>query len=149
MIILLFYYCRFWWWSLATSTSLISVKYWLYYACTINYTMYIQLTIKNCRFLLPGQWRASSTLCHRITVYSEGQLSGTTCPHFSYVNICSLLARRRGSYPVQRVYWSVHAFDWQLLATASCVMWYARGQKLQKLWLKLSFSIKYYSVPVS
>ena len=81
------------------------------------------------------------SIVHRITIYTEGPLRGTTCLHLSYANICSLLARRRSSQPVQRVYWSVHAIDWQSLARASCVMRYARRQKLQRFRQESDFCI--------
>ena len=40
-----------------------------------------------------------------------------------------IVARRRSSLPVQRVYWQIHAIDWQLLERVSCVMRYIREDR--------------------
>ena len=53
---------------------------------------------------------------------TEGPLSGATCPRFFYAKICSLLARRRRSQPVQRVYWPENVIDWLGKWRPTCVM---------------------------
>jgi hypothetical protein len=47
---------------------------------------------------------------------------------FFHAKICSLLARRRSSQPVQRVYWPENIIDWLGKWRPTCVMWHARGQ---------------------
>jgi hypothetical protein len=65
---------------------------------------------------------------------------------FIYVKICSLLARRRSSQPVQRVYWPENVIDWLGEWQPTCVMRHARGQKLQSFRRKWPFCMDLYSV---
>jgi hypothetical protein len=44
-----------------------------------------------------------------------------------YAKICSLMARRRSSQPVQRVYWPENVIDWLGKWRPTCVMRHARG----------------------
>ena len=53
--------------------------------------------------------------------------------------ICSLLARRQNSQPVQRVYWPGNVIDWLGKWRPTCVMRHARGQKLQSFRRKWPF----------
>ena len=76
---------------------------------------------------------------------TEGPLSGATCPRFFYAKICSLLARRRSSQPVQRVYWPENVIDWLGKWRPTCVMRHARGQKLQSFRRKWPFYMDLYS----
>ena len=80
---------------------------------------------------------------------TEGPLSGATCPRFFYAKICSLLARRRSSQPVQavqRVYWPENVIDWLGKWRPTCVMRHARGQKLQSYRRKWPFYMDLYSM---
>jgi hypothetical protein len=63
-----------------------------------------------------------------------------------YAKICSLLARRRSSQPVQRVYWPENVIDWLGKWRPTCVMRHARGQKLQSFRRKWPFCMDLYSV---
>ena len=65
---------------------------------------------------------------------------------FFYAKIYSLLARRRSSQPVQRVYWPENVIDWPEQWRTACVMLYARGHKLQSFRRKLPFCMDHYSV---
>ena len=65
---------------------------------------------------------------------------------FFYAKICSLLARRRSSQPVQRVYWPENVIDWLGKWRPTCVMRYARGQKLQSFRRKWPFCMDLYYV---
>ena len=66
---------------------------------------------------------------------------------FFYAKICSLLARRQSSQPVQRVYWPENVIDWLGKWRPTCVMRHARGQKLQSFRRKWPFYIDLYSMP--
>ena len=63
-----------------------------------------------------------------------------------YAKLCSLLARRRSSQPVQRAYWPENVIDWLGKWRPTCVMRYACGHKLQRFRLKISFWSHRYSV---
>ena len=65
---------------------------------------------------------------------------------FCYAKICSLLARRRSSQPVQRVYWPENVIDWLGKWRPTCVMRHARGQKLQSFRRKWPFYMDLYSM---
>ena len=65
---------------------------------------------------------------------------------FFYAKICSLLARRRSSQPVQRVYWPEDVIDWLGKWRPTCVMRHARGQKLQSFRRKWPFYMDLYSM---
>ena len=65
---------------------------------------------------------------------------------FFYAKICSLLARRRSSQPVQRVYWPENVIDWLGKWRPTCVMRHARGQKLQSFRRKWPFYMDLYSM---
>ena len=67
---------------------------------------------------------------------------------FFYAKICSLLARRRSSQPVQRVYWPENVIDWLGKWRPTCVMRHARGQKLQSFRRKWPFYMNLYSMPL-
>ena len=58
---------------------------------------------------------------------------------FFNAKICSLLARRRSSQPIQRVYWPENVIDWLGKWRPTCVMRHARGQKLQSFRRKWPF----------
>jgi hypothetical protein len=65
---------------------------------------------------------------------------------FFYAKICSLLARRRSSQPVQRVYWPENVIDWLGKWRPTCVIRHARGQKLQSFRRKWPFYMDLYSM---
>ena len=65
---------------------------------------------------------------------------------FFYAKICSLLARRRSSQPVQRVCWPENVIDWLGKWRPTCVMRHARGQKLQSFRRKWPFYMDLYSM---
>jgi hypothetical protein len=67
---------------------------------------------------------------------------------FFYAKICSLLARRRSSQPVQRVYWPENVSDWLGKWRPTCVMRHARGRKLQSFRHKWPFYMDLYSMPL-
>ena len=66
---------------------------------------------------------------------------GCNVSSFFYAKIYSLLARRRSSQPVQRVYWPENVIDCPEQRQTTCVMRYAWGHKLQRFWCKLPFCI--------
>jgi hypothetical protein len=63
--------------------------------------------------------------------------------------ICSLLARRRSSQPVQRVYWPKNVIDWLGKWRPTYVMRHARGQKLQSFRRNWPFYMDLYSMPMT
>jgi hypothetical protein len=65
---------------------------------------------------------------------------------FFYAKICSLLARRQSSQPVQHVYWPENVIDWLGKWRPTCVMRHARGQKLQSFRRKWPFYMDLYSM---
>ena len=65
-----------------------------------------------------------------------------------YAKLCSLLARRRSSQPVQRAYWPENVIDWLGKWRPTYVMRYACGHKLQRFRLKISFWSHHYSVTI-
>jgi hypothetical protein len=70
-------------------------------------------------------------LGHRIKISNRRATQRCNVSAFFYAKICSLLARRRSSQPVQRVYWPENVIDWLGKWRPTCVMRHARGQKLQ------------------
>ena len=60
--------------------------------------------------------------------------------------IYSLLARRRSSQPVQRVYWPENVIYWPEQWRTACVMQYARRHKLQSFRCEWDFCMYPYSV---
>ena len=68
---------------------------------------------------------------HRIKISNRRATQRCNVSSFFYAKICSLLARRRSSQPVQRVYWPENVIDWLGKWRPTCVMRHARGQKLQ------------------
>ena len=71
------------------------------------------------------------SLWHRIKISNRRATQRCNVSSFFYAKICSLLARRRSSQPVQRVYWPENVIDWLGKWRPTCVMRHARGQKLQ------------------
>ena len=70
-------------------------------------------------------------LRHRINISNRRATQRCNASSVFYAKICSLLARRRSSQPVQRVYWPENVIDWLGKWRPACVMRHARGQKLQ------------------
>ena len=87
-------------------------------------------------------------LYHRIKISNRRATQQCNVSAFFYAKICSLLARRRSSQPVQRVYWSENVIDWLGKWRPTCVMRHARGQKLQSFRRKWPFYIDLYSMPI-
>ena len=88
------------------------------------------------------------TQCHRIKISNRRATQRCNVSAFFYAKICSLLARRRSSQPVQRVYWPENVIDWLGKWRPTCVMRHARGQKLQSFRRKWPFYMNLYSMPV-
>jgi hypothetical protein len=88
---------------------------------------------------------------HRIKMSNRRATQRCNVSAFFYAKICSLLARRRSSQPVQRVYWPENVRDWLGRWRPTCVMRHARGQKLQSFRRKWPFYIymDLYSMPLS
>jgi hypothetical protein len=84
---------------------------------------------------------------HGIKISNRRATQRCNASSFFYAKICSLLARRRSSQPVQRVYWPENVIDWLGKWRPTCVMRHARGQKLQSFWRKWPFCMDIYSVP--
>ena len=59
---------------------------------------------------------------HRIKISNRRATQRCNVSAFFYAKICSLLARRRSSQPVQRVYWPGHVIDWLGKWRPTCVM---------------------------
>jgi hypothetical protein len=68
---------------------------------------------------------------HRIKISNRRATQRCNVSTFFYAKICSLLARRRSSQPVQRVYWPENVIDWLGKWQPICVMRHAQGQKLR------------------
>jgi hypothetical protein len=68
---------------------------------------------------------------HRIKISNRRATQRYNVSAFFYAKICSSLARRRSSQPVQCVYWPENVIDWLGKWRPTCVMRHARGQKLQ------------------
>ena len=63
---------------------------------------------------------------HRIKISNRRATQRCNVSSFFYAKICSLLARRRSSQPVQRVYWPENVIDWLGKWRPTCVMQHAR-----------------------
>ena len=87
-----------------------------------------------------------SYLLHRIKISNRRATQRCNVSAFFYAKICSLLARRRSSQPVQRVYWPENVIDWLGKWRPTCVMRHARGQKLQSFRRKWPFYMNLYSM---
>ena len=85
---------------------------------------------------------------HRIKISNRRVTQRCNVSSFFYAKICSLLARRRSSQPVQRVYWPENVIDWLGKWRPTCVMRHARGQKLQSFRRKWPFYMDLYSMVV-
>ena len=85
-------------------------------------------------------------LLHRIKISNRRATQRCNVSAFFYAKICSLLARRRSSQPVQRVYWPENVIDWLGKWRPTCVMRHARGQKLQSFRRKWPFYMNLYSM---
>ncbi len=83
---------------------------------------------------------------HRIKISNRRATQRCNVSAFFYAKICSLLARRRSSQPVQRVYWPENVIDWLGKWRLTCVMRHARGQKLQSFRRKWPFYMNLYSM---
>ena len=85
---------------------------------------------------------------HRIKISNRRATQRCNVSAFFYAKICGLLAIRRSSQPVQRVYWPENVIDWLGKWRPTCVMPHARGQKLQSFRRKWPFYIMdLYSMP--
>jgi hypothetical protein len=89
------------------------------------------------------------TQWHRIKISNRRATQRCNVSAFFYAKICSLLARRRSSQPVQRVYWPENVIDWLGRWRPTCVMRHARGQKLQSFRRKWPFYMDLYSMAVA
>ena len=85
-------------------------------------------------------------LGHRIKISNRRATQRCNVSAFFYAKICSLLARRRSSQPVQRVYWPENVIDWLGKWRPACVMRHAQGQKLQSFRRKWPFYMDLYSM---
>ena len=83
---------------------------------------------------------------HRIKISNRRATQRCNVSASFYAKICSLLARRRSSQPVQRVYWPENVIDWLGRWRPTCVMRHARGQKLQSFRHKWPFYMDLYSM---
>jgi hypothetical protein len=83
---------------------------------------------------------------HRIKISNRRATHRCNVSSFFYAKICSLLARRRSSQPVRRVYWPENVIDWLGKWRPTCVMRHARGQKLQSFRRKWPFYMDLYSM---
>ena len=86
------------------------------------------------------------SIYHRIKISNRRATQRCNVSAFFYAKICSLLARRRSSQPVQRVYWPENVIDWLGKWRPTCVMRHARGQKLQSFRRKWPFYMNLYSM---
>ena len=89
---------------------------------------------------------SNKTSCHRIKISNRRATQRCNVSAFFYAKICSLLARRRSSQPVQRVYRPENVIDWLGKWRPTCVMRHARGQKLQSFRRKWPFYMNLYSM---
>jgi hypothetical protein len=107
----------------------------------------------NASILKWPKWRTQATksclnlnIKHRIKISNNRATQRCNVSAFFYAKICSLLARRRSSRPVQRVYWPENVIDWLGKWRPTCVMRHARGQKLQSFRRKWPFYMDLYSM---
>ena len=84
---------------------------------------------------------------HRIKISNRRATQRCNVSAFFYAKICSLLARRRSSQPVQCVDWPENVIDWLGKLRPTCVMRHARGQKVQSFRRKWPFYMDLYSMP--
>jgi hypothetical protein len=87
-------------------------------------------------------WLQERVFCyprHGIKISNRRATQRCNVSSFFYAKICSLLARRRSSQPVQRAYWPDNVIDWLGKWRPTCVMRHARGQKLQSFRRKWPF----------
>ena len=68
--------------------------------------------------------------CHRIKISNRRATQRCNVSAFFYAKICSFLARRRSSQPVQRVYWPENVIDWLGKWRPTCVMRHVRGPSI-------------------
>ena len=92
------------------------------------------------------QHRSITHRRHRIKISNRRATQRCNVSAFFYAKICSLLARRRSSPPVQRVNWPENVIDWLGKWRPTCVMRHARGQKLQSFRRKWPFYMDLYSM---
>ena len=97
---------------------------------------------------MPGHG-GNQTYDHRIKISNRRATQRCNVSAFFYAKICSLLARRRSSQPVQHVYWPENVIDWLGKWRPTCVMRHARGQKLQSFRRKWPFYMDLYSMPTT
>jgi hypothetical protein len=83
---------------------------------------------------------------HRIKISNRRATQRCNVSAFFNAKICSLLARRRSSQLVQRVYWPENVIDWLGKWRPTCIMRHARGQKLQSFQRKWPFHMELYSM---
>jgi hypothetical protein len=95
---------------------------------------------------IPGRVSVSQGSYHRIKISNRRATQQCNMSSFFYAKICSLLARRRSSQPVQCVYWPENVIDWLGKWRPTCVMRHARGQKLQSFRRKWPFYMDLYSM---
>jgi hypothetical protein len=120
-----------------------------------NFVMLFQ-AVQTCldqNFTQKGKGLLMNILCfwlqtpdHRIKISNRRATQRCNVSSFFYAKICSLLARRRSSQPVQRVYWPENVIDWLGKWRPTCVMRHARGQKLQSFRRKWPFYMDLYSM---
>jgi hypothetical protein len=99
-------------------------------------------------FPFPKSWKFAKCQGHRHRIKISNRRATQRCnvSSFFYAKICSLLARRRSSQPVQLVYWPENVIDWLGKWRLTCVMRHARGQKLQSFRRKWPFYMDLYSM---
>jgi hypothetical protein len=83
---------------------------------------------------------------YRIKISNRRATQQCNMSSFFYAKICSLLARRQSSQPVQCVYWPENVIDWLGKWRPTCVMRHAQGQKLQSFRRKWPFYMDLYSI---
>jgi hypothetical protein len=102
-------------------------KYRIYAYAICIYAMNLKFLRQNCPAV------------HRIKISNRRATQRCTVSAFFYAKICSLLARRRSSQRVQRVYWPKNVIDWLGKWRPTCVMRHARGKKRQSFRRKWPF----------
>ena len=104
---------------------LYAVKYWVVMGLRLIQTLIRTLTTNPvaCFSLreFPAIYPTASPPSHRIKISNRRATQRCNVSAFFYAKICSLLARRRSSQPVQRVYWPENVIDWLGKWRPTCV----------------------------
>jgi hypothetical protein len=90
-------------------------------ACGFPSYIHVKCSVWRTVFIPPMADNHTKWLCHRIKISNRRATQRCNVSAFFYAKICSLLARRRSSQPVQRVYWPENVIVWLGKWRPTCV----------------------------